>query len=88
MPQSCFLGDKIGHAKSVGFRLEITSISLIYSLTFAKKKELLFWLARGLDRLTCAARQSRGDSKLRDQPIAPLRPKVFSHLKNSYEIMH
>ena len=48
MPQSCFLGDKIGHAKSVGFRLEITSISFIYSLTFAKRKELLFWLARGL----------------------------------------
>ena len=53
--------DKIGQAKSVGFRLysaiwrsenrissrylEITSISLIYSLTFSKKKELLFWLS-------------------------------------------
>ena len=52
--------DKIGQAKSVGFRLysaiwrserrnssrylEITSISLIYSLTFLRKKELLFGL--------------------------------------------
>ena len=74
--------DKIGHAKSVGFRfysaiwrsesrinsryLEITSISLIYSLTFSRKKELLFWLSRGLNRLTCVTRQIRGDSKLRD----------------------
>jgi len=48
--------DKIGHAKFVGFQfysaiwqsesriglryLEITSISLIYSLTFSRKKEL------------------------------------------------
>ena len=63
--------DKIGQAKSVGFRfystiwrsesrissryLEITSISLIYSLTFSKRKELLFWLSRGLNRLTCDA---------------------------------
>ena len=54
MYQSWYFQDKIGHAKSVGFRfysaiwqsesrissrcLEITSISLIYSLT------LLFWL--------------------------------------------
>ena len=53
--------DKIGQAKSVGFRfysaiwrtegrvssryLEITSISLIYSLTFSKKKELYYILA-------------------------------------------
>ena len=74
--------DKIGHAKSVGFRfysavwrsesrispryLEITSISLIYSLTFLRKKELLFWLSRGLNRLTCVTRQIRGDSKLRN----------------------
>ena len=52
--------DKIGQAKSAGFRfysairrsesrissryLEITSISLIYSLTYSRKKELLFWL--------------------------------------------
>ena len=73
---------KIGHAKSVGFRiylaiwrsesrissgyLEITSISLIYSLTFLRKKELLFWLSRGLNRLACVTRQIRGDSKLRD----------------------
>ena len=71
MSQSCFLGDKIGHAKSVGFRfvlavwrresrisaiyLEITSI---YSLTHSRKKELLFWLARCLNRLTCATRPS------------------------------
>ena len=74
--------DKIGHAKSVGFRFysaiwrsesrissryfEITSISLIYSLTFSRKKELLFWLSRGLNRLTCVTRQIKGDSKLRD----------------------
>ena len=70
--------DKIGQAKSAGFRfysairrsesrissryLEITSISLIYSLTFSRKKELLFWLPRGLNRLTCVTRQVRGDS--------------------------
>ena len=81
--------DKIWHAKSVGFRfyfaiwrsesrissryLQITSISLIYSLTFSRKKELLFWLSRGLNRITC---QIGGDSKLRDSPIALLRPKV------------
>ena len=74
--------DKIGHAKSVGFRfysaiwrsesrissryLEITSISLIYSLTFSRKKELLFWLPRALNRLTCVTRQIRADSKLTD----------------------
>ena len=74
--------DKIGQAKSVGFRLylaiwrsesrissrylEIISISLIYSLTFSTKKELLFWPSRGLNRLTCATHQIRGDSKLRD----------------------
>ena len=46
--------------------LEISSISLIYSLTYSRKKELLFWLARGLNRLTCATLQIRGDSKLRD----------------------
>ena len=56
-----YFWDKIGHAKSVGFRFysaiwrsesrissrypEITSISLIYSLTFSRKKELLFWLS-------------------------------------------
>ena len=74
--------DKIGQAKSGGFRfysaiwrsesrissryLEITSSSLIYSLTFSRKEELLFWLSRGLNRLTCVTRQIRGDSKLRD----------------------
>ena len=73
---------KIGLAEFVGFRLysatsesesrissrylEITSISLIYSLTFSRKKELLFWPSRGLNRLTCVTRQIRGDSKLRD----------------------
>ena len=51
MSQSCFFGDKIGHAKSVGFwfysaiwrsesrisstYLEVTSIFLIYSLTYS-----------------------------------------------------
>ena len=74
--------DKIGQTKSVGFQLysairrsesrissrylEITSISLNYSLTFSRKKELLFWLSQGLNRLTCVTRQIRGDSKLRD----------------------
>ena len=57
--------DKIGLAKSVGFRfysaiwrgesrissryLEITSISVIYSLTFSRKKELLIWLSCGFE---------------------------------------
>ena len=74
--------DKIGHAKSVGFRfhsaiwrsesrissryVEITSISSIYSLTFSRKKELLFWLSQGLNRLTCVTRQIKGDSNWRD----------------------
>ena len=74
--------DKIGHAKSVGFwfysaiwrsesrislrYLEITLISLINSLTFSRKKELLFWLSWDLNQLTCVTRQIRGDSKLRD----------------------
>ena len=73
MSQICFYGDKIGHAESVGFRfylaiwwsesqissryLEITSISSLYSLTYWRKKELLFWLSRGLNPLTCATRQ-------------------------------
>ena len=51
MSQSCFFGDKIGHAKSVGFwfysaiwrsesrissrYLEVNSVSLIYSLTYS-----------------------------------------------------
>ena len=81
MYQSWNFWDKIGHARSVGFwfysaiwrsesrissrYLEITSISLLYSLTFSRKKELLFWLSRGLNRLTCVTRQIRGDSKLR-----------------------
>ena len=41
--------------------LEITSISLIYSLTFSRKKELLFWFLRSLNRLTCVTRLVRGD---------------------------
>ena len=48
--------------------LEFTSISLIYS----GKKELLLWLSRDLNRLTLAARQIRGDSKLSDKAIARL----------------
>ena len=39
---------------------------MIYSLTFSRKKEYLFWPSRGLNRLTCVTRQIRGDSKLRD----------------------
>ena len=104
MSQSSYFWYRIGHAESVGFRfysaiwrsesriswryLEITSISLIYSLTFSRKKELLFWLSRGLNRLTCVTHQIRGDSKLRDKPIALLWPKVVRDMKNSYEIMH
>ena len=37
----------------------MTSISLIYSLTYSRKKELLFGLSRGLNRLTCVTRQIR-----------------------------
>ena len=100
MSQSCFFGDKIGYPRFVGCRLysaikrsesrinsrylEFTSISLIYS----RKKELLFWLSRGLNRLTCAARQIRGDSKLSDKAMAPLRPKEIWIWRNRYEIMH
>ena len=62
---------------------EITSISLIYSLTYSRKKELLFWISRGLNRLNCVTRQIRGDSKLRDYPIALLLPKVVRNMKNS-----
>ena len=74
--QSCFLGDKIAHAKSVGFRfesviwrsecrisskhLEITSSSLIYYSIYSRKKELLFWFARVWTDLP-AARQIRED---------------------------
>ena len=84
MSQSYFFGDKIGYTKFVSCRfysaikrsesrinsryLEFTSISLIYS----RKKELLFWLSRDLNRLTLAARQIRGDSKLSDKAIARL----------------
>ena len=82
MYQSWHFWNNIGHPKSVGFRfysaiwrseswissrcLEITLSSLIYSLTYSRKKELVFWLSRGLNRLTCVTRQIRGDSKLRD----------------------
>ena len=61
MSQSCCFWDKIGRAKSVGFRfysaigrnesrissryLEITSISLICSLTYSRNKELLSFVA-------------------------------------------
>ena len=73
--------DKIGHAKAVGFRyylaiwrsesqissryIEITSISLIYSLTFLRKKIIILTF-RGLNRLTCVTRQIIEDSKLSD----------------------
>ena len=49
---------------------------------------LLFWLSRGLNRLTSVTCQIRGDSKLRDSPIALLRPKIVRDMKNSYEIIH
>ena len=57
-------------------------------LTYSRKKELVFWLSLGLNRLTSVTRQIRGDSKLRDFPFALLRPKVVRNIKNSYEIMH
>ena len=99
MSQSCFLGDKIGHAQSVGFRLysairrsesrfslrcrEINSISLLF-----EEETIIFCgltrLARGLIRPTCVTHQIRWDPKLRDWPIAPLRSKVTWNVKNSY----
>ena len=96
MYQSRPFWDKIGHAKFVGFRffwlfdevITSISISLIYSLTYSRKKKLLFWLHRGLNRLNCVTGQIRGDSKLRDYPIVLLRPKVVRDPKNSCEIMH
>ena len=82
MYQSWNFWDKIGRAKSIGFPfysailrsesrissryLEMTSISLIYSLTYSRKKALLFWISRGLNLPTYVTRQIRGDSKLRD----------------------
>ena len=94
--------DKIGQAKSVGFRLysaiwwsesrissrylEITLISLIYSLTFSRKKELLSWLSRGLNRLTCV--RSEETLSWGISPIALLQPKVVWDMKNSCEMMH
>ena len=41
---------------------EISLSSFIYSLSYSREKELLFWLAWGLNRLTCVTRQNRGDS--------------------------
>ena len=84
--------DKIGHVKPVGFRfysaiwrsesrissryLEITSISLIYSLTFSRKKELLFRLSRSLNQLTCVTRQIRADSKAQFRRRASALPNL------------
>ena len=39
---------------------EITLSSFIYSLSYSREKELLFWFAWGLNRLTCVTRQIRG----------------------------
>ena len=63
-----FFGTGLGKQslQILGLILEITSISLIYSLTYWKKKEILFGLFRGLSRLTCVTRQIRRDSELRD----------------------
>ena len=41
---------------------EITLSSFLYSLSYSREKELLFWFAWGLNRLTCVTRQIRGDS--------------------------
>ena len=103
MSQSCFLGDKTGHTKSVGFRFysaisrsesRISSIYLditsIYSSTYSRKKELLFCLARCFEptHLCNPAVRSEETLKLWDQSIVPLRPKVIWLMKNGYEIMH
>ena len=40
----------------------ITLSSFIYSLSYSREKELLFWFAWGLHRLTCVTHQIRGDS--------------------------
>ena len=70
--------DRIGHAKSAGFG--ITSISLIYSLTYWEKKGVLFWLSRGLSRLTCVTLQIRRDSKLRASQKLTLPESYLVHL--------
>ena len=69
----CPFWDKIGNAVFIGLQfysvivsespicstyVEITSISLIFS----GKKDLLFWRAQDLNRLTCAAHHISGDS--------------------------
>ena len=90
-------GNKIGHAKSVGFRLysgirrsesrfslrcrEINSISLLF-----EEETIIFVAWRGLPGVwpTCVTHQIRWDPKLRDWPIAPLRSKVTWNVKNSY----
>ena len=41
---------------------EITLSAFIYSSSYSRKKELLFWFAWGLNRLTCVTCQIRGDS--------------------------
>ena len=94
---------KIGHTKSVGFRfysgiwrsesrissryVEITSISLIYSLTYSSKKELLFrlpgaWTDSPVRPFISEETLSWEISRLRhcDQRSMPW--------KNSYEITH
>ena len=89
MSQSCFFWDKIGQAKSLDLRSEsfiwrsenrttsgyheIASSSLVYSLIYSRKKELLFWLAQGLNRLTC---DPSGQGNL----------KVIWDVKNSYKL--
>ena len=78
MYQSCIFFDKIGLAKSVGFRfysaiwrresrissryLEITSISLIYSFKFFEEERIIILAFPGFERLTCVTRQIREDS--------------------------
>ena len=42
--------------------LEIILSSIIYSLSYSREKQLLFWLAWGLNRLTCVTHRIRGDS--------------------------
>ena len=74
--------DKIGRAKSVGFRFysaiwrseswissryfEITSISFIYSFNFFEEERIIILAFPEFERLTCVTCQIRGDSKLRD----------------------
>ena len=59
--------------------LEITSTSLIYSLTHSRKKELLFWLSRSLNLLTCVTRQIRGVITWDRNELRPVWVRISLH---------